>query len=154
MNKYIIIVGLLIIPFLWFKCSSTKETTKSKNKVTENNLQEKKNIPVGGCSILAKFVDYETSISKSPKKLCDSLPCNASIEILEVYGYGSSFSGTFQKGKKIQCNFTYSIKPYRSENIELPGLKIGDQLKAIVYSSIEIGRKEPVYTINGYQFIK
>ena len=75
----------------------------------------------------------------------------AYIKIIKVEGYGSSFPEKFSKKQKVQVKFVYSLKPYKKDKIDLPGLKRRDIIKVKISARQKINSNKAEYLIYNYQ---
>ena len=114
-------------------------------------ISGKKNIAPDNCLVQAKIARIVPSRRKVSKQSCKKSPCIAYIKIIKVEGYGSSFPEKFIKKQKLQVKFVYSLKPFKKDKIDLPGLKKRNVIKANITARPKINSNITEYLIYNYQ---
>ena len=114
-------------------------------------ISNQKSIAPDNCLVQAKVVRIFPMRKKVSKQSCKKSPCIAYIKIIKVEGYGSAFPKKFSKKQKVQVKFVYSLKPYKKDKIDLPGLKRRDIIKVKISAKQKINSNKAEYLIYNYQ---
>lgn len=87
--------------------------------------------------ILERSVDAERF--EGDTHPCDSLPCEAKVEIIAIHQLGSDFHGQFEEGEVIEVHFDLTLeatsKIFPELNQPLSGLQEGDFFQAPIRQS-------------------
>jgi hypothetical protein len=86
--------------------------------------------------ILGKIIERSVDAERfeGDEHPCDSLPCEAMVEIIAIPQIGSDFHGQFEEGEVIEVHFDLTLEPtsdlFPELNLPLSGLQEGDYFKA------------------------
>ena len=128
-----------------------------KKNTTEDKMNNPNRIPPDMCLFEGKIIEI-LPIDKNATKPCSEYPCQATVEIIKVIAYGSSFNSKMSAGSKQQMQFKYTLNPtkkiFPEKKNRLPGLKVGDKFKSYVTASQIPMQDKPLLTIEDYSIIK
>ncbi|MER3524542.1 MAG: hypothetical protein C4326_10880 [Ignavibacteria bacterium] len=147
----------IIIALIAVSCSSSKQE-KAQTEGSEGSVSSKHTpevIPPNACRIVATIVEVDSSLKgTSEKDPCSKAPCNATVRIDSVLGYGSAFPKPIGEGSVLRVRFalTLAATDKLSPDIKpaLPGLRRGERFKADLTAMPTMGSSEPSYTIQTY----
>ena len=101
---------------------------------------------------------YDIAETSDLSKPCSQVPCQATIRIESVLGYGSAFGRPLAKGSEITGFFPFTLMPthtlFPTLEKDYPGLSVGSRFLADVESRLAFqpGKGENVlYRIYGYE---
>ena len=140
---YMILVLSLIV--LSVNCSSTKE----------NKKLILSDISPGTAEIVGTITAIEPISSNSDKTgPCSKARCIALVKVTSAR-YGAAFPPLVM-GKEIRIKFRFTLEKTTKELFpnmeeEYPGLKVGDEFRAIVSTIQSIDDTAPKFQINGYE---
>ena len=115
-------------------------------------------IPPGTCRVSVTVISIDTTRSASSSNdPCSKAPCNATVRIDNVIGYGSAFPKPLARGATIVVTFAYTVAPTKDLLPRLgkayPGVRIGTTLEADIHSEMRLslgGRENFSLIIYGY----
>ena len=116
-------------------------------------------VPPDHCRVTVTVLSIDPVLQSSkPDDPCAKAPCNASVRIEEVIGYGSAFPTPFVAGDVVDVYFAFTTGPTKSIFPELtlpfPGVEKGTQLTADLRAEAARRGSEEAkkkFTIFGYQ---
>ena len=116
-------------------------------------------VPPDHCRVTMTVLSIDPTLGSSkPDDPCAKAPCNASVRIDEVIGYGAAFPTPLAAGDVVDVHFAFTTGPTKSIFPELtlpfPGVEKGTQLTADLRAEAarrgsEEGKQK--FTIFGYQ---
>lgn len=114
------------------------------------------NLPPNSCKIIAQ-VQYIHTIQSEAKSEgpCDKTPCIASVKILKIKGYGSSFP-VISSGDTLTLHFYYTLTPSKKLFPAVPSLppalKITDVIEGVITTRLDMSQRS--YHISSYNKVK
>jgi hypothetical protein len=113
-------------------------------------------IPPNNCRVIGTIVSIDPTLSGGGEKdPCSKAPCQATVRIDSLMGYGSAFPMVLSAGQQLRVKFGFTLGPTRELMPEvkpaMPGLSVGSRFQALINGSVAMGKTEPVYTIYGYE---
>jgi hypothetical protein len=145
-NTKFFLTMLILASLVGFQnCSSQKENTEL----------SKSDISPGTAEIIGTITEIEPVSSNSDTTSpCSKAPCIALVKVSSAR-YGAAFP-QLVIGKEIRIKFRFTLEKTSKDlfpNLkeEYPGLKAGDEFKAIVSTVINEDDTAPKFQINGYE---
>jgi len=118
------------------------------------------NIAPNHCRILATVIAIDSTLdSANPDDPCAKAPCNATVRIDSLLGYGPAFPAAFSKGQQISVRFGFTTAPtaglFPEMSQNFPGVGAGTKILADVEGTEApaIGESTggAAFTIYGYE---
>jgi hypothetical protein len=158
-----IITGLSIV--LLLGCSTAKKEPKLTQSPSVDKAYQKntgrftRRTLAGKCRIRATIKEIDTTlVTENPDDICAKFPCNATITIDEVLGYGAGFNKRLAPGEEIIVRFQFTLAPSEKAipglQLDLPGLKNGMQFLADLEEAHIVSNDADRYTIYRYEIDK
>jgi hypothetical protein len=122
----------ILVCVLFLAHTSCRSTKSELARVGES-------VPPSSCRVIATVVSIDRA-SRSPNLTdpCSKAPCQATLRIGQVLGYGVAFPVALTEGEIIPVHFAFTTAPTRevmSHMTEsLPGVQIGTRLEANLVS--------------------
>ena len=110
------------------------------------------------CRLVATVVRIDEGRSEGASDPCSKAPCNATIRVQQVLGYGSGFTVPLAIGNEILVHFLFTLGTTRELfpglNPPLPGLQVGSTFEAELSGGdmpvATSTAKSPLYTVGHY----
>jgi len=161
------ILCAISVGFFFAGCCSTancdreggEDSSETASVIPEKPVSSRNTIPPGHCHITGTLVDIDTTrISDNPDDPCFRFPCNATMIIETVHGYGPAFSTPLAAGKKIPLYFVYSIAGtaatgFTMEKHDLAALQTGSRIETYVKGVRLKGRENIEYHVYSYSVV-
>ena len=111
------------------------------------------------CWLVATLVSIDNTLSDNAANPCSKAPCNATIRVEEVLGYGSSFRTPLANGNEIRVHFLYTLAStkefFPDMKPGLPGLAVGARFEADLFGGEEqvagAASKAPTLLVGSYR---
>ena len=146
-------------------CQSARNEKKSDESSVAQQTAAKpfavpSSIAPNHCRILATVVAIDTVLkAANPNDPCAKAPCNATVRVDSLLGYGSGFPATLSRGQQISARFRFTTAPTAGLLPELsqnfPGVRVGTKILADVEGSQAPAFGETsggaAFTISGYE---
>ena len=153
--KSFLFVGLIIL--CCCKGNQHISSQETNSDVATEKQEQLQSLPPESCRIIGKVISIEPINSASKGSApCDKFPCDAAVQIVQVLGYGSSFSTMLYSEDVINLHFSFTLNNTKQafpnqEVIELPGLNVGDLFDAHIQGNLLNNKK---FTVNEYSHSK
>jgi len=153
-----------LIPVILIGCSSNKveKNKNGKNKIPAKINWANKQIAPDYSRIVGTIVSIDSSLNTSAlQSPCAKVPCNATVKIDSVLGYGSNFP-PLSIGHLIDVHFNFTLSPTTKDlfpNMQdyFPGLQVGSRFEGDIYTQLEkgnINNSKQTFGIYGYEVKK
>lgn len=129
---------LIVIVSCWQCQTKTPTNNNNLTSSTSNNKThlQKKPIPRGMARVVARVVQVNPINKASGNTACAKNPCEATIKVEKVVGYGSNFQGELSDGQQLEAYFIKTLgatqKIFPALKKHFPGLKKKDRFEADV----------------------
>ena len=166
MKPFMQLFESILIFLLIISCSaSKKEVVQEKPNPDQQNIKEMyvkdpqrytRRVLADRCRIVGTIKEIDsTKFLEDTEAPCGKVPCYATIIIKQVLGYGSGFSSKLAKGQELEVNFKFTLSPTNEiapdMELDLPGLKIGNDFIADLEALPALGKSKVEYTIYRYE---
>lgn len=128
----------IVIVSCW-QCQTKTPTNNNNltNSTSNNSTHLQKNpIPRGMARVVAKVVKVSPINKAGKNTACAKNPCEATIKVEKVVGYGSNFQGDLSNGQQLEAYFIKTLgdtqKIFPALKQHFPGLKKKDRFEADV----------------------
>ncbi len=146
---------LLIVCLSLFSCRHSqgeKNNTSDVSKPRVANVGE--NIPPNSCRVVGTVLSIDPILkSRNEKDPCSKTPCQVTVRVDSIVGYGSAFNKPFAVGNTISVTFAFTVGPTKeilpSLSQSYPGVAKGTAFLADILSQQGLN-DEVSYLIYGY----
>lgn len=137
-----------LLALLFFACGSTKEAARLAKLPPQ--------IAPSHCRLVGTIVSINPTRSTNPQDPCAKAPCQATIKITKILGYGSGFTTPLTEGSEVEMTFTFTLAPTTNDlfpNLlaRYPGLNTGDAFQADVQTQVKMGEAKPSLIVMNYE---
>lgn len=131
MSKFfLLLLSVALLMLVLDSCSSSRSSGAFSNRPAEPGP----GIPPDHCRLVATVVRIDSARSENAANQCSKAPCNATIRVVEVLGYGSAFRYPMAKGNEVWVHFLYTLgstkELFPDLKPGLPGLQVGATFEA------------------------
>ncbi len=154
--------GLILGSTVW-SCTPSSDQIAARRDTTSTlpaPPQQQNPLPPNTCRVRSTIVAIDTSFTgASSSDPCAKFPCEATVRIDEVLGYGSAFDRTLSAGETVTVTFAYTLAPtrlaYPDMKPGLPGLEVGSSFTADIEGAVVgIGGTAPWLRVKTYTVVK
>ncbi len=147
-----------LVAVLFLSCRSTHQERVSDAQLQIPASQTGVSIPPSMCRLVATVTGIDSLLTPSSAgDPCSKAPCQATVRVDSVLGYGSAFPYPLTPGETVRVRFAFTLGPTAtilpSVSPAYPGLSIGSRFKADMEGTPAPGRTAgaAVFVVEGYE---